>query len=106
MLSHCYAFVNFTSGEAALEFLVAGANAQGFAESACVGEGGSRTSWAVGMQGLQAAIEKYRDSSVMHAVVPDQCKPLLIKNGQIVSFPKPTKRIPKPRRVNRNLSSA
>jgi hypothetical protein len=106
MQSHCYAFVNFTSGEAALEFLTLGASANGFSGSTCVGEGGSKISWAAGMQGLQEAIKKYRDSPVMHALVPDQCKPLLFRNGKIFPFPTPTKKISKPRGLNRKLIGA
>jgi len=106
MLSHCYAFVDFISEEAALEFLALGANTRGFSASTCVGEGGSEITWAVGMQGLDEAIEKYRNSPVMHALVPDECKPLLFRKGQIVSFPKPTKKIQKPRGLNRKLVGA
>jgi len=97
MLAHCYAFVNFASEGAALEFLARGAGTGGFSESCCVGEGGSKIDWAVGMQGLPAAIEKYRNSPVMHALVPDECKPLLFKDGRIATFPNPTKKVQKPR---------
>jgi hypothetical protein len=97
MLSHCYAFVNFSSEGAALEFLSRGTDTQGFSESSYVGEGGSKIDWAAGMQGLPAAIEKYRNSPIMHALVPDECKPLLFDDGRITTFPKPTKKIQKPR---------
>jgi hypothetical protein len=101
MLSHCYAFVNFVSEEVALDFLTQGIDSKGFSQSACVGEGGSKMDWASGMQGLQAAIRKYRNSPVMHALVPDECKPLLFESGRIASFPKPTQKIQKPRGLQR-----
>jgi hypothetical protein len=106
MLSHCYAFVDFVSEEVALEFMARGQDAQGFSESACVGEGGSKISWADGMQGLQEAVDKYRDSPVMHELVPDECKPLLFRDGKVVAFPKPTKKIQKPRGLRRKLVGA
>jgi hypothetical protein len=106
MLSHCYAFVNFTSGEAALDFFACGANVDGFSEITCVGEGGSAISWAAGMQGLEEAIQKYRDNPVMHALVPEQCKPVMFKNGHIVPFPRPTTKIQKPRGLRRKLIDA
>jgi hypothetical protein len=97
MRSQCYAFVNFACEEVAREFLARGNDAQGFSKSTCVGEGGSKMDWAAGMQGLHQAIAKYRNSPVMHALVPDECKPLLFENGRVVKFPKPTKKIQKPR---------
>jgi hypothetical protein len=106
MLSQCYAFVDFTSGDAALEFVALGAYTNGFCASTCVGEGGSEITWAMGMQGVHEAIEKYRNSPVMHALVPDQCKPLLFRKGQVVSFPKPTQKIEKPRGFKRKLLGA
>jgi len=101
MRSHCYAFVNFVSEEVAVAFKACAESSRGFEESTCVGEGGCEVSWALGMQGLQAAIKKYRNSPVMHANVPDECKPLLFENGRKVDFPLPTKKIQKPRGLKR-----
>jgi hypothetical protein len=101
MQSHCYAFVNFVSEEVATTFQGCAEACHGFARSACVGAGGCQISWASGMQGLQAAIEKYRNSPVMHELVPDECKPLLFQNGKMAAFPPPTKKILKPRGLKR-----
>jgi len=41
-------------------------------------------------QSLSDLILRYRDSSVMHSSVPDDCKPVLFSDGLVVPFPKPT----------------
>jgi hypothetical protein len=53
--------------------------------------------WGEPLQGLSAHVERYRSSPVMHSDVPDEFKPILLKNGERVSFPPPTKRIRAPR---------
>merc|ERR1712217_919864 len=50
-------------------------------------------SWCEPSQGRQAHIERYRNSPVMHASVPDEYKPLLLENGRRVPFPKATRAI-------------
>lgn len=54
--------------------------------------------WGCPLQGLEAHIERYRNSPVMAAEVPDQYKPLILSNGVPVAFPAPTKRLRPPRR--------
>mmetsp|Transcript_111932 Transcript_111932/g.281704 ORF Transcript_111932/g.281704 Transcript_111932/m.281704 type:complete len:416 (+) Transcript_111932:77-1324(+) len=44
-------------------------------------------------QGLQANVERYRNSSVMHESVPEECKPLMLVNGVPVPFPHPTRKV-------------
>jgi len=44
-------------------------------------------------QGLDANIERYRNSSVMHQSVPDELKPVKFMNGVQVPFPKPTRKV-------------
>jgi hypothetical protein len=92
-----YAFVNFTCEEVAVEFQ---ACAHGFADTQLFGESVADVSLSQ-CQGLQANIAKYRNSSVMHHSVPDDCKPLLFQDGEAVPFPKPTKRIKEDRRARR-----
>lgn len=53
--------------------------------------------WGEPLQGLEAHIERYRDSPVMHEVVPDRFRPVIFEQGQRVGFPTPTKRIRPPR---------
>lgn len=60
-------------------------------ESACV------MSWCDPHQGLQAHIERYRNSPVMHHQVPDEYKPILLEHGRRVPFPAPTQEIRYPR---------
>lgn len=40
---------------------------------------------------LDAHVERYRNSSVMHHSVPEEFKPALFENGQQIPFPKPSK---------------
>jgi len=53
--------------------------------------------WSAEQQGLSANIERYRNSPVMHEMVPEECKPILFADGARVPFPKPTKRLREPR---------
>lgn len=52
--------------------------------------------WSDPHQGLDMLIDRYRNSRVMHRSVPEEYKPLLLKNGQKVSFPTSTKRVRSP----------
>lgn len=45
------------------------------------------------MQGLQANVKRFRNSSIM-AVVPEDCKPMVFKRGVMQQFPTPTKKLP------------
>jgi len=53
--------------------------------------------WSAEQQGLSANIERYRNSPVMHEIVPEECKPVVLANGVRVPFPAPTKRLREPR---------
>jgi hypothetical protein len=53
--------------------------------------------WGEPLQGLQAHIDRYRNSPVMHGSVPDGCKPAVFQDGVRYPFPAPTKRIRLPR---------
>lgn len=88
-----YAFVNFaahTDADFAMNCF------QGFTswpvstDAACV------VVWSAPHQGLEAHIERYRDSPVMHPDVPEEFKPLLLRNGVSVPFPAPTKDLSPP----------
>jgi len=54
-------------------------------------------SWCEPNQGLEAHIERYRNSPVMHESVPDEYRPMLLQDGLRVPFPPPTKAIRAPR---------
>jgi len=62
-------------------------------------------SWSGPHQGLEAHIDRYRNSPVMHPDVGDECKPLIFKEGLRVTFPPPTKSIRPPRVRKRTDSS-
>lgn len=53
--------------------------------------------WNDNMQTLDGFIERYRNSPVMHPIVPEEHKPALFENGRMVSFPESTKPIRRPR---------
>merc|ERR1712048_414076 len=42
------------------------------------------------MGGLEAQVERYRDSPMMGVNSPDEMKPILLKAGRRVAFPEPT----------------
>lgn len=53
--------------------------------------------WSTPFQGLDAHVERYRNSPVMHEHVPDEYKPMLLSLGKRLPFPPPTKKIRAPR---------
>jgi hypothetical protein len=93
-LAFCYSFINFVSAEEAHRCV---SSLDGL--EALVAKGGLciSVSFAESMHGLEAHIERYRNSSVMHPVVPDAMKPALYRGGVRIPFPAPTKRIRVPR---------
>jgi hypothetical protein len=62
-------------------------------------------SWSGPHQGLEAHIERYRNSPVMHDSVPDEYKPLVFKDGMRMYFPPPTKVNRAPRIRIRNTAT-
>lgn len=54
-------------------------------------------SWSGPHQGLEAHIERYRNSPVMHKSVPDEYKPVVFRSGVRLDFPPPTKSTRAPR---------
>lgn len=91
-----YAFVNFVSGADALRFM---ASFLGF--NSWPGQSTSKkvmqVQWSRDDQGLDAHIARYRDTPLMHESVPEECRPMLLKDGVQIAFPEPTKPIRKPR---------
>jgi RNA recognition motif-containing protein len=89
-----YAFVNFvTQADAEM----AKNQLNGFSDWIVQSQKVCQVCWGEPLQGLEAHIERYRSSPVMHNSVPDEFKPIIFKNGVRVPFPAPTKRIRKPR---------
>jgi hypothetical protein len=82
-----YAFVSFTRPRHAEESM---RRLQGFRSWGVTTDKVLEVVWSE-QQGLEAQIERYRSSPVMHSDVPDEYKPILLKGGVRVSFPPPTK---------------
>jgi len=86
-----FAFVNLASPAEATCFR---AHFGGFRQWAVRTSKVCNVSWAsADQQGLEANIERYRNSSVMHGSVADEHRPLYLVNGVPVKFPKKTKRL-------------
>lgn len=92
-----FAFVNFVSESHARDFQKC---ATGCRDAGMFGDKAAEVRWSE-CQGLQANIESYRNSSVMHPSVDDEFKPLLFKDGEIIPFPKPTKAINELRKLRK-----
>lgn len=89
-----YAFINFTSSskaQACFDLF------EGFSAWSVPSDKRCTVAWSSPHQGLLAHIERYQNSPVMHHSMPDEWKPILLKNGQRVPFPLPTKTIKTPK---------
>lgn len=97
-----YAFINLVSGDKAAELVEKfhGQRATNSDESKAM-----EACWSDPHQGLAANINRYRNSPVMHDEVPEEHRPMLLKDGEPMDFPAPTKRIHAPR-VRRTASIA
>jgi len=80
-----YAIVNFISNSSAEH---ASAHFEG---------AGANVDWSDSHQGLQELIQRYRDSPIMHASMPEISKPIIFSQGVVTAFPRPTKQIKAPR---------
>jgi hypothetical protein len=89
-----YAFINFVSaGKALLCFDIF----EGFSDWKVPSEKFCSVTWSSPNQGLQAHIERYQNSPVMHHSLPDEWKPVLFQHGVRVPFPLPTRPIKTPK---------
>lgn len=89
-----YAFVNLVSPEVATRFFK---TFEGFHRWVVPSQKVCSVNWSHPYQGLDAHIERYRNSPVMHDDVPDEYKPSVFQNGQRVPFQPPTKKLKFPR---------
>jgi len=83
-----YGFVNLTSPERAEEFILAFEGFDGWASSSS--EAACSMRWSI-CQGLSENVSRYRNSPFMRDGVPAFYKPVLLKDGLRIPFPKPTK---------------
>jgi len=89
-----YAFINFTSSDSAESFWRV---FDGYSNWAIPSRKMSGVSWSGPHQGLEAHVERYRNSPVMAESTPDEYKPILFDSGARIPFPAPTRRIRAPR---------
>lgn len=104
MTSLKYAFVDMVSPAEADRFW---RHFEGFSRwpVPCGQECVCQLEWNDKQQGVADLIERYRNSPVMHESVPEECRPLLMVDGQAASFPLPTQAIKAPK-LGRKLVSA
>jgi hypothetical protein len=89
-----YAFVNFISSTEALKCFDM---FEGFSDWTVPSEKVCTVTWGSPYQGLQAHIERYQNSPVMHHSIADEWKPALFDGGVRYPFPPPTKSIKTPK---------
>jgi len=89
-----YAFVNSVTHEDAARLTE---SLQNYIEWVADGSKVCEVSWAHPHQGLKEHVERYRNSPVMHASMPEEYKPMVFRNGQQIPFPMPTKAIKAPK---------
>jgi len=89
-----YAFVNAVSPQNARHMKE---RLQGFKKWAANSYKVCQVSWGEPLQGLEAHIERYRHSPIMHDDVPEEFKPALFSHGLLQPFPPPTKPVRVPR---------
>lgn len=96
-----YAFINFaTVADAQLCF----DRFEGFSNWKVPSEKVCTVTWSSPTQGLEAHIERYKNSPVMHGSLPDEWKPVLLQQGVRVAFPPPSKPIKTPKVRQQPLS--
>jgi len=90
MLGVGYAFLNLTTPERAEEFMLAFEGFDGWASS--FSKTACNMRWS-NCQGLSENVSRYRNSPMMSDDVPAFYKPFLLKDGERIPFPKPTKQL-------------
>jgi len=90
MLGVGYAFLNMTTPERAEEFMLAFEGFDGWASS--FSKTACSMRWS-NCQGLSENVSRYRNSPMMSEEVPAFYKPVLLRDGVRVPFPKPTKQL-------------
>eukprot|EP00928_Gymnodinium_smaydae_P066283 TRINITY_DN4931_c4_g1_i1.p1 TRINITY_DN4931_c4_g1~~TRINITY_DN4931_c4_g1_i1.p1 ORF type:complete len:384 (+),score=58.94 TRINITY_DN4931_c4_g1_i1:53-1204(+) len=84
-----YAFVNWVNPSIAQQFLSA---FNGFSRWSITSKNVCQTVWAKQHQGLQANIDRYRNSTVLGKTLPDEYKPRIFNDGREMPFPPPVRK--------------
>lgn len=85
-----YAFINMIDSASAMRFWQV---FDGFCRWAIPSRKVSGVSWSGPHQGLEAHVERYRNSSIMSDSTPDEYKPAIFRNGVRIPFPVPTRKL-------------
>lgn len=93
-----YAFVNLTDTAHVTAFWAA---FDGFSHWKQPSEKVCQVVWSGQYQGLEANVEKYRNSAVVHASIPEEHRPCVLVDGVVAPFPRPSKALPVPPRNNK-----
>jgi len=88
-----YGFVNLVDPAAAKRFQE---HFSGFCNWSVPSDKVCQVTWSNTLQGIDANVDRYRNCPVMHKSVPDEWKPVLLKDGEPKEFPLPTKRVRAP----------
>jgi hypothetical protein len=89
-----YALINLVSPSEALRFTK---HFNGFSKWDTPSDRVCSVGWCSPQQGLQAHVERYRNSPVMHESVPEEWRPLLLSHGVPIPFPPPTQKVKAPK---------
>jgi len=90
-----YAFINFVHSSIVPKFW---RTFEGFTKWIFPSKKVCGVSWSGPHQGLEAHIERYRNSPVMHSSVPDEYQPVLFEHGVRKLFP-PSTKLPRAPRI-------
>jgi len=93
-----YAFINLIDSETVDAFWTV---FDGFSSWAIPTAKVGQVTWSGPHQGLEAHVERYRNSPVMHRSVPEEYRPLIFASGEQVPFPPPTRRLKAPTKNTR-----
>lgn len=85
-----YAFINMVDVDAADRFW---SIFNGFSSWSIPSRKVAGVSWSGPHQGMQAHVERYRNSSIMSDSTPDDYKPIILNNGVRLPFPAPTRKL-------------
>lgn len=89
-----YALINLVSPYEALRFTN---HFEGFSNLGMATDKVCSVGWCSPQQGLEAHVERYRNSPVMHESVPSEWQPMLLSHGVPIPFPAPTQKIKAPK---------
>jgi len=99
MVAFNHAFVNLASPSDAQ---LIHAHFQGFSTWPVPCDKVCEVVWYDKEQGLDALVEKYKNSPVMHESIPDECKPIILIGQVRIPFPPPSENIKPPKSFMKN----